>query len=735
MTIIALSNDLSTWSTTFSNGEPLYKYVENSKISQRQAIKLGSLQSNNIRLTVSATPAHVAEFIGYKYIKVTVDSSVVFVGVFNTSNKRAIDTDFQECEIQYNDLSANWKDALFCENPRTLWLNHDSRAYDMGEMVAEQKTIEVQQNTVNVLYNLWKDPAYANWAEFYQKAYLEARAKLEDMQSGRGSGSYGWTWAIDSTANIKVCDPLHPSASMVHLICAYLPNYSLLTINALCTKPDIVTAFKVESVTKDADLDVPADIKQYATGDKVLETLLAFCAQNCINVTLDGFTLTFTEAYTPSTTATTVQVEAEATKMEKPYKTYSYDDVKFPSEVLHLVFDKNAPSYARDSMFYIKLAGETRSIVPPANEPMMQLPYTFDIPQNMELLHTEITGSETERSAVKTKLFSSGYIGNTKATIINYYYHLDKCYARVSCNYDSSVKNADFKIRFFGNATLVGYTTTLKSSGNRSGKVTKFPYIYSEDSARKYDALRQWFDLADANYWTFTTEQDLAVGSTVALSGVDNNALIVTSKTKRWDNGIYYIYTASKAVDSVAVSVDTAFTPVDVNLPANDHSIFVQCTRQNIACTNGGAPKDTTPPRILIDTDGTEPSLKVNNTEVTLTREQVTTPADDGDVITEANRWYYDVTLPSTMSTPISFVASVGAVTRNGSIGIIFDGEKGETGETGETGEDGTDGAYTEYQFAKNTSQTTAPTTGWQNSPIGVSDGEYLWMRQRRVTF
>jgi len=48
-------------------------------------------------------------------------------------------------------------------------------------------------------------------------------------------------------------------------------------------------------------------------------------------------------------------------------------------------------------------------------------------------------------------------------------------------------------------------------------------------------------------------------------------------------------------------------------------------------------------------------------------------------------------------------------------------------------GENGADGSYTEFQFAKNTSLTVAPTTGWQDGPPITSDGEYLWMRTRYI--
>ena len=48
-------------------------------------------------------------------------------------------------------------------------------------------------------------------------------------------------------------------------------------------------------------------------------------------------------------------------------------------------------------------------------------------------------------------------------------------------------------------------------------------------------------------------------------------------------------------------------------------------------------------------------------------------------------------------------------------------------------GETGKDGVYSEFQFAKNTSMTAAPTTGWQDGPPSIGNGEYLWMRQRVV--
>lgn len=44
-------------------------------------------------------------------------------------------------------------------------------------------------------------------------------------------------------------------------------------------------------------------------------------------------------------------------------------------------------------------------------------------------------------------------------------------------------------------------------------------------------------------------------------------------------------------------------------------------------------------------------------------------------------------------------------------------------------GESGQEGRHTEYQFTKNKSEYTQPTTGWQDAPPSLAEGEYLWMR------
>lgn len=48
-------------------------------------------------------------------------------------------------------------------------------------------------------------------------------------------------------------------------------------------------------------------------------------------------------------------------------------------------------------------------------------------------------------------------------------------------------------------------------------------------------------------------------------------------------------------------------------------------------------------------------------------------------------------------------------------------------------GEAGQDGTYVDYQFAKNTSMETPPTSGWQDAPPKTSGNEFLWMRKGTV--
>lgn len=57
----------------------------------------------------------------------------------------------------------------------------------------------------------------------------------------------------------------------------------------------------------------------------------------------------------------------------------------------------------------------------------------------------------------------------------------------------------------------------------------------------------------------------------------------------------------------------------------------------------------------------------------------------------------------------------------------------GVNGTNGTNGASGADGSYVVFQYAKNTSATTAPTSGWTASPPSLATGEFAWMRSGTV--
>lgn len=67
------------------------------------------------------------------------------------------------------------------------------------------------------------------------------------------------------------------------------------------------------------------------------------------------------------------------------------------------------------------------------------------------------------------------------------------------------------------------------------------------------------------------------------------------------------------------------------------------------------------------------------------------------------------------------------------SVPVRITGIDGTNGSNGSNGSNGKDGQYTVYNFAKNNSTTSAPTSGWTATPPALASGEYLWMRTGTV--
>lgn len=99
-----------------------------------------------------------------------------------------------------------------------------------------------------------------------------------------------------------------------------------------------------------------------------------------------------------------------------------------------------------------------------------------------------------------------------------------------------------------------------------------------------------------------------------------------------------------------------------------------------------------------------------------------------GDVIPPA-------TAPTSWSNAVRISGPAGANGKDGTNGKDgVQGSKGDNGKDGVNGTNGKDGKYTIVQFAKNSSFTTAPTTGWSTNQPTITDKEYLWMRTGEVT-
>lgn len=84
---------------------------------------------------------------------------------------------------------------------------------------------------------------------------------------------------------------------------------------------------------------------------------------------------------------------------------------------------------------------------------------------------------------------------------------------------------------------------------------------------------------------------------------------------------------------------------------------------------------------------------------------------------------------PLYMSTALRDVLT-NAVSGSWSTPVRLDGAAGANGANGANG---AAGQYLEAQYAKNTSSTTAPTTGYTTAPPSLGTGEYLWMQTRVV--
>ena len=122
---------------------------------------------------------------------------------------------------------------------------------------------------------------------------------------------------------------------------------------------------------------------------------------------------------------------------------------------------------------------------------------------------------------------------------------------------------------------------------------------------------------------------------------------------------------------------------------------------------------------ILYDAVGTaNNSWRITPTALNIT---VGTLVDSGSFCTVGNA--------SAMSNSSETASITYSIVGKTTTGVSFTLSKVQNFSKSLKGDSGSDGTYVVYQWAKNTSTSTAPSTGWVSQPPAIGSGEYLWMR------
>ena len=119
---------------------------------------------------------------------------------------------------------------------------------------------------------------------------------------------------------------------------------------------------------------------------------------------------------------------------------------------------------------------------------------------------------------------------------------------------------------------------------------------------------------------------------------------------------------------------------------------------------------------------GTTGSQWYSGTGITGTSTTATIFANSGVANARANDMYLNTTTGDTYKCTVAGAASAAKWVYAGNI-------KGIQGDKGNTGATGNGISKAEITYAASSSNTTAPTSGWQSTPPSVSAGQYLWTK------
>ena len=121
-------------------------------------------------------------------------------------------------------------------------------------------------------------------------------------------------------------------------------------------------------------------------------------------------------------------------------------------------------------------------------------------------------------------------------------------------------------------------------------------------------------------------------------------------------------------------------------------------------------------------TTGTTGSQWYSGTGITGTSTTATIFSNSGVASARVNDHYLNTTTGNTYKCTVAGAASAAKWVYDGNI-------KGATGGKGDTGATGNGISSATIRYAASSSNTTAPTSGWQNTPPAVSAGSYLWTK------
>lgn len=785
---VYLSNDGSTWidkypSTSPYANQPLSSYVEDRGLNIYAQVAFANSSPTKLTINVSGYSSCLAPFKEYKYIKITEDSTVQFIGTQASSTETVDSQVTRTLSIIYDDLSSTWKDLTFGDI--------ESLAVTTGVvMPCSDPNIDWDANQSKLVIQKYIDELASHISKASANASLESQLINEKIYWTNVLRSYNGQGGIakhelkkTTTDNIKVCDNTDKQHSMVHILFALLTN---IPVNTTYQDTTIVRFF-------------------YAMDeDNVLDTVCEFLAQNGLGWFIDYPNNQIkVVSYDASSTATAVQyVETKAQIRTDPTKiasaneqqnaqfianlqteigvpickmfdtkkdynklvmvspwsysdTFKYDGIGVcypPAEDRRYLYNgteynANIPQVGsiepdkdvrviKKKYFWEKRP--TNSVYDKSSKSWRQYPYLFGVEGGDYFL----SNPYFEMRPFMPSVLDIYDANNARGQILVLYIDNDGTikYAFASNktgvhwnplnNGESRQKSGFNYLRVFANVTKAIWSsvnhadsyTGLKSSND---DVIKLQYIFTVKGMERFRKASYWYRISDAQSWTFNSPTRYEVMQALQISGIDNTYVLVTKREKDLATGTYK-YTCVKApTTEFAYNGQGIITNIDIPF---DPTAFDFNVNRVLAVDANGIPKDATPIRVSVNQVYDYPTVTLEYN------------GNSYQAINEDGKIAFDIPV---MDIAEGYTGSIKntyndfETEKTFKIDVISDGENGE------------DGATPDVRYALSENNTSHPTDGYfvfgddtylvfndqdlvyEIYQMGVvqSRGTYVWMK------